>query len=377
MCAASLSNHSVVVLEKNAKAAEKIRVSGGGKCNITNTTLDPSFYLGDPDFIQPALEFFDNHRLLAWLEKRGLLPRLSERVAPGQLFCQNSQEPIDLLLRAAAHADIRFNTEVRSVAYRQGVYAIQTNREAFSARALVVASGGVSYPQLGVSGIGYAIAEQFGHETHTTRPALVGMSVQKEQFWFKQLSGVALPVVIEVADQRLSGNLLFTHKGCSGPAVMNASLYWERGAVTIDFLPKIAWRNLDRKTMKQFSSLLPLPKRFVREFLQAVGLLDQPCRHYSDAEWSQLASLKQYRFAPAGVLGYAKAEVSKGGVSTQAVDPKMMQSCHQPGLYFIGEVLDVTGQLGGYNLQWAFSSARLCAAALADNGIMSQVKEEE
>ncbi|RUM74355.1 MAG: aminoacetone oxidase family FAD-binding enzyme, partial [Sulfurovum sp.] len=226
-----------------------------------------------------------------------------------------------------------------------------------------VASGGLSFPRLGASDIGYRIATHFGHSITRTAPALVGFTVQKEQFFFKELSGASTDVRITVGDQRCSGALLFAHKGISGPAVLDASLYWEKGMIEIDFLPDVSL-DQHKGSKKNISTLLPLPKRITKAFLLQLGLEDKPFVKLSSDEMGRLESLHHYQFAPAGTFGFSRAEVTKGGVDTGEVDRQTMMSKKIPGLYFVGEVLDVTGRLGGYNFQWAFSSAFVCAEQL-------------
>jgi len=224
------------------------------------------------------------------------------------------------------------------------------------------------FPRLGASGIGYEIAEHFGHTVRKTAPALVGFTVQKEQFFFKALSGTSTEVEITVGEHICKGSLLFAHKGISGPAVFDASLYWEKGKIEVDFLPGFdRWEHL-KGEKKLISSLLPMPKRVTKAFLIQFGIGDKPGRELTGQELKQLQQLHRYIFAPAGTFGYAKAEVTKGGVSTEEIDAESMESRLEKGLCFVGEVLDVTGRLGGYNFQWAFSSAYVCAQELKRGG---------
>jgi len=198
------------------------------------------------------------------------------------------------------------------------------------------------------------VASNFGHTIVKTAPALVGFTLQKEQFFFKELS---------VGEHLCKGALLFAHKGISGPAVLDASLYWEKGKIEIDFLPKFSWKNL-KSSKKQISSILPMPKRVTKAFLLQFGMDDKSGYQCSLEELSILQTLHRYTLAPAGTFGYSKAEVTKGGVCTDEVDGKTMMSKKCEGLYFVGEVLDVTGRLGGYNFQWAFSSAYVCSKSI-------------
>jgi predicted Rossmann fold flavoprotein len=261
--------------------------------------------------------------------------------------------------RLTAHCDYFLNTKVHEVDF-QNEFTLYTNKQPIKAKRLVVASGGLSYSTLGASSIAFEIAKKFGHTIKTPAPALVGLTVQKEQFWFKNLSGVSLLVHLFVENKTFEASLLFAHKGCSGPAILNASLYWQKGLIGIDFLPNKKLE-LFLKSNKLISSALPLPKRFIQEFLTAMGLKDKPISQLSKEELTTLKKLKQYEFAPAGHFGFSKAEVTKGGICTDEIEMQSMQSKLLPNLYFLGEALDVTGELGGYNFQFAFSSAISCA----------------
>lgn len=226
---------------------------------------------------------------------------------------------------------------------------------------MIIATGGVSYPKIGATDIGFKIAQSFGHKIEKLNPALVGFTVQKDEFWFKNLSGISLTADIKVEDKTFRDSLLFTHKGVSGLGVLSASLYWQKGQIEIDFLPKYPLDKFLKNSQKQITTLLPLPKRFTKEFLKSIDLEDKPIYKLTDNEKDRLKKLKNYSFAPAGNFGYSMAEVTKGGVSTDEINPNSMESKLIKNLYFIGEVVDVTGELGGYNFQWAFSSAFVCA----------------
>jgi len=361
MLASLLPKGKAILLESNAKLGAKISISGGGKCNITNQNISSDYYLGHSYFIDRALEAFDEKDLLKWLKKENLIPILRKET---QYFCKkSSKELLDVLERRAKKQEILLNSKVESVEKRDEYFYVKTHKKSYSAKKVVVASGGLSFPLLGASAIGYAIAKSFGHTIMPTSPALVGFTVQKEQFFFKGLSGVSTEVSISVGEKICKGGLLFAHKGISGPAVLDASLYWKKGRITIDFLPSFSWGSI-QGSKKQISSLLPLPKRVSKAFLLQLQLEDKAYDTLTQEEQKALESLSAYRFAPAGTFGYSKAEVTCGGVSTDEVDSITMMSDKEDGLYFIGEVLDVTGQLGGYNFQWAFSSAYTCAKYL-------------
>ncbi len=361
MLASSLPDRTAVLIDVNPKAGEKIRISGGGKCNITNVDMGSEHYLGQQHLIEEVLKQFDQKALLKWLKKRGLEPVLRKG---SQYFCpQSATELLDILLKESRKQRLHLKERVMSVEKRGEYFYVRTNRHTLTGRYVVVASGGLSFPKLGASGIGYEIAASFGHHITKTTPALVGFTVQKEQFFFKALSGTSTPVCIDVEGHKCEGALLFAHKGISGPAVLDASLYWNKGYMEIDFLPNFEPSQMI-KSAKKVSTLLPMPKRVSKAFLDELGIEDRPFKSLSKEALSRLLGLKRYRFAPAGTFGYTRAEVTKGGIDTDEIEIDTMESCHQKGLYFIGEVLDVTGRLGGYNFQWAFSSAVVCARAI-------------
>jgi predicted Rossmann fold flavoprotein len=358
MLASLLPKNTATIIESNPKPGAKILVSGGGKCNITNSRMGTQYFLGDTNFVQEPLKKFNEKALLRWLERQNLHPVLRKET---QFFCRDSaKELLDIFLKESKKQTLCTSEQVLEVTKRDEIFYVKTNKKTYTAKAVVVASGGLSYPKIGASSIGYEIAEAFGHTVVKTAPALVGFTVQKEQFFFKELSGVSTDVKIHVGDNVCEGALLFAHKGMSGPAVLDASLYWEKGKIEIDFLPHFSWKNV-QGSKKQVSSLLPMPKRVTKAFLIQFRLEDKPFHQLTKQELETLQTLSHYSLSPAGTFGYAKAEVTKGGVETSEVDGSTMMSKKEDGLYFIGEVLDVTGRLGGYNFQWAFSSAYSCA----------------
>lgn len=361
MLASLLPKNSATIIERNAQPGAKILISGGGKCNITNEVMGSGYYVGESSFIQESLDLFDQKALLKWLENRKLRPVLRKE---SQYFCpQSAKELLDLFLKESKKQKILLNEKVTEVHKRGDFFRVKTDKRTLSAKYVVVASGGLSFPKLGASPIGYEIAEHFGHSIVKTAPALVGFTVQKEQFFFKELSGASTDVAIKVNDRVCKGSLLFAHKGISGPAVLDTSLYWEKGKIEVDFLPNFSWESI-QKSKKQLSSLLPLPKRVTKAFLVQLNLDDKQGVKTTAGELLLLQTLNHYSFAPAGTFGYSKAEVTKGGINTDEVDAGTMMSKKTEGLYFTGEVLDVTGRLGGYNFQWAFSSAYACATGM-------------
>jgi len=332
MAASYLKDKKIAIIDGNTKIGKKIKVSGGGKCNITNIYMDSTHYLGDSSFIQTILDDFDQKDLLKFLNKNNLYPTLNEKIVKGTYFCNTSEDVIDMFKRLTKHCRYYLDHKVTNVSYNSSnsKFIIETTKQKIEAKKLIVASGGVSYSSLGASDIGFNIAKKFGHTITRLDPALVGFTVQKDQFWFKDLSGLSLDVKITIGEKVVEGSMLFTHKGCSGPAILTTSLYWKKGSFSIDFAP---YKNSY------------LPKRFKK----AIKELD--------------IDIHNYILAPAGNFGYTKAEVTKGGVDTDELDDTL-QSKLQKDLYFIGEVVDATGELGGYNFQWAFSSGVKASKAI-------------
>lgn len=366
MLASLLPKNRAILLESNAKIGAKILISGGGKCNITNRHMGSEYYLAKDTFVTPALKAFDEKALLKWLGIHGLEPVLRKK---RHYFCKaSSKELLDIFAKEIKKQQLRLNETVISIEKREEYFYVKTNRKTYTSRDVVIASGGLSFPKLGASSIGYDIAKSFGHSIVKTAPALVGFTVQKEQFFFKTLSGASAEVEIRIGERVCKGSLLFAHKGLSGPAVLDASLYWDKGKIEIDFLPGFSWHGI-KGSKKQISSLLPLPKRVTKRFLIELGLEDKAYYRLTSSEHEKLQTLNHYSFAPAGTFGYSKAEVTKGGVDTSEVDAYTMMSKKEKGLYFIGEVLDVTGELGGYNFQWAFSSAYMCAKTIKGKNV--------
>jgi len=322
MAASKYKDKSICIIDANDKIGAKIKISGGAKCNITNKYMGVEKFLGDKEFIAPVLEKFNEKDLLSFLSKNGVNPNLNPKIVKGTYFCNSSRDVIEMFTKLTHGCKFRMNTKVLDVEYDK-FFTIITDKGDIVGNKLIVASGGLSYASLGASDIGFKIAQKFGHTVNRLDPALVGFTVQKDQFWFKELSGLSVDVKIKVADKEVVGKMLFTHKGCSGPAILTTSLYWKKGNISIDFLPhKDSY----------------LPKRFK----QQIKNLD--------------IDLHNYIMAPAGNFGYTKAEVTKGGIDTTEIAENFESKIHK-NLYFIGEVLDVTGELGGYNFQWAFASA--------------------
>ena len=385
--AANLRVKSVAILEKNATSGKKILASGGGRCNVTNRRIDASNYLGDANFVTNILKNLDFKDVLNFFGEL----KFNEQ-KQNQFFCESgAKDVLGVLLKRARQSGTQIFCGVcvkgarKILADENGQIleklkseqteifeVIAENGDKFYAKNLVIASGGLSYKSLGASDIGYKIAQSFSICVATPAPALVGFTVQKDEFWFKNLSGVCFPAEISVVcasknaanrelkmPRKFAGDILFTHKGISGPAVLNASLFWQKGLIAINFCPNFSIETA-KKSKKQLSTVLPLPRRFALEFLRAAELRDKPYGEYKADEVAKILRLFAYEFAPAGTFGFERAEVTKGGVDTDALNANCgYNDAH--GLYFIGEVLNVTGMLGGYNLHFAFA----CAANLA------------
>jgi len=363
----------VLVVDHANRPGKKILMSGGGRCNFTNTGTTPGHFLSaNPHFCKSALARYtpwdfiamvDRHRI-AWHEK-----------SPGQLFCDDSSKQIvRMLLDECAAAGVRVETScpLSNVRATTDGFVGETPLGQVRAASLVVATGGLSIPSLGASGFGYALAEQFGHSILPLRAGLVPLTLSgKHQERYDGLAGVALPVEARVPGASFHDAMLFTHRGLSGPAILQVSSYWEAGAdLRLDLLPgldaaqalregRVERPGVELKTL--LSSLLP--RRFA-ERLCEVWLPNRPMRQYRDAELNAIgAQLADWPVVASGTEGYRTAEVTLGGVDTDEVSSTTMMSRRQPNLYFVGEVLDVTGHLGGYNFQWAWASGH--AAGLA------------
>ncbi len=361
MFSALLDNQNIVLIDNNSKIGSKILISGGGKCNVTNGKVKPTNYLGEQHFVRDIIKRFDQYDLLKWLSVRGLKPISRTR---NQYFCEHSaKELLDVFKAEASSKTYLLNTKVQKVEKINAHFEILTTKGTVVAKKVIVASGGLSFPKIGATSIGYDIAKSFGHTVTMLSAGLVGFTVQPAQFFFKELSGIAINVKITIDKKEVEGALLFAHKGISGPAVLDASLYWNKGKITIDFLPTLSIESL-KSSKKNISKILGLPNRVAKRFLEALNVEDKSANKLSHQEWQKIEELKKYSFAPAGTFGYSKAEVTKGGVATDEVDASSMMSKKVDNLYFLGEVLDVTGELGGYNFQWAFSTAFVCAKGL-------------
>ena len=370
MCAATAGHRgrSVLVLEGSNKVGKKILMSGGGRCNFTNLHCEPAnFISANPHFCKSALSRYTQWDFIALVEKYGIPYHEKES---GQLFCDNSSKDIVAMLLAEceqAGVEIRTSVGIEAVSYDSG-YTTRTAQGNFTSTALVVATGGLSIPKMGATGFGYQVARQFGLDVLPTRAGLVPFTFSGAmQDLTERLSGVSTPAIVSTDAASFPGDILFTHRGLSGPATLQVSSYWRPGeAISIDLLPgeNIAARLL-RMKQEQPRSLLRtalgtlLPRALVAE-LQALLWPRQAELPLADFANSLLESIgrqmAEWSLRPSGTEGYRTAEVTLGGVDTGALSSQTMEARNRPGLYFIGEVVDVTGHLGGFNFQWAWAS---------------------
>ncbi|MEX2117523.1 MAG: NAD(P)/FAD-dependent oxidoreductase [Bacteroidota bacterium] len=352
-----------LLIERNPVVGEKIRISGGGRCNFTNLKADNSNYISsNPHFCKSAMARFTTEDFVALVEKHGI--RYHEKKL-GQLFCDGrSQEIIAMLLKECSDAGVTIVTgcEVSKIS-KEAVFTVTTNQGVLEAPSLVIATGGLSIPQIGATNFGYMVAEQFGVKVTPLRPGLVPLIVDLDDFKpFKNLSGVSIDAEVSCNGMSFRENILFTHRGLSGPAILQISSFWREGiAVMINLLPDVNpedFLEAQRQSGKDIDLVLSqvLPKRFVETWLVQRGG-SRPILRYSKQELAGLAhALSHWKILPTGTEGFGKAEVTVGGVQTDDLSSKTMESKKVPGLFFVGEVVDVTGWLGGYNFQWAWAS---------------------
>ena len=353
----------VVVLEHADRIGKKIAISGGGRCNFTNLSTRPdNFISANPHFCKSALARYTPVDFVSLVEKHGI-PYHEKKL--GQLFCDGSSSRIiEMLLKEASEAgvEIRCGSIVRSVEKKEH-FEVEINNETITSQSLVVATGGLSIPPLGASDFGYRLARQFGLTIREPWPALVPFTLSRETLReLSPLSGVSLDASVSCQAAQFRENILVTHRGLSGPAILQISSYWRQGSsITIDLLPDYDALNLLREqenrdlTLAKFLSQF-LPRRFALAWCE-LNCPSQPLKRYGPGELAEIAQkLNRWEMIPAGTEGYRKAEVTAGGVSTEELSSQTMEVKRVPGLYFIGEVVDVTGHLGGYNFQWAWAS---------------------
>ena len=383
----------VLLIDPAEKVAEKIRISGGGRCNFTNLGTTPAQFLSaNPDYCRSALARYTPADFIALVRRHGIAFHEKHK---GQLFCDGPAEQIITMLQDECRSGGVLHWQPCAVAAVRALasgFEIDTARGTVRSAQLVVATGGLSIPKIGASDFGHRLARQFGHRIVEPRPALVPLTFDAATWApLAGLAGVSLAVGIhngagvragpagaaEPARGQFDEDLLFTHRGLSGPAVLQISSYWRPGeALTLDLLPGqdvAAWlRQAKQQSRRQLGNALAglLPQRLADAWPAQSGLdASKPLAELRDQDLQRLAeSLSRWTVTPSGSEGYRKAEVTVGGVHTRELDSRTMASKRQPGLYFIGEVVDVTGWLGGYNFQWAWASAWACAAACAAVG---------
>lgn len=364
MCSSQLDRSlDVAIVDVNDKCARKLKISGGGKCNITNKYVDVKHFDGDTKLIKNMLDRFSRDDMLKFLHDNKIELELRKN---RYYFCKRSADDIiNLLKRKSSFAKFYLNTKILDVKKKDDVFEVKTDKGILKAYSLVVATGGESFKNIGASDIGLKIAKSFDIEVKNFTPALAGLTLQKQEFWMKELSGLSCYVNIKVDDRVINEEMLFAHKGISGPAVLSASLYWRKGNISIDFLPNKNILDLTKGSKKLISSVIPLPKRLSKSLLQALDVKDVECKKIDTKTKEKLVRIHNYTFAPAGNFGFTKAEVSRGGVVANELDFQTFEAKKIKKLYFIGEVVDVTGELGGYNFQWAFGSGMICAKNLS------------
>lgn len=381
MCAltAGQRGRRVLLLERARRVGSKILMSGGGRCNFTNTGATPANYLSNnPHFCKSALARYRPADFIDLVERHGIAWHEKEL---GQLFCDDSAKLIVRMLLdecAAAGVAIRTGCAIERVLHgvddgEHAPFRVHTNLGTYASAALVVASGGLSIPSMGASGFGYELARQFGHRVLPTRAGLVPLTLSgKHQARLADLSGVALPVIASCNGQSFHNFMLITHRGISGPAILQISSYWQPGDdLRLDLLPgtDVPARLQQAQRERPASELKTvlgewLPKRFAQRLCE-VWLSNRPIKQFNPPQLREIADILQHwPLVASGTEGYRTAEVTLGGVDTDQISSSTMQSRLVPGLYFVGEVLDVTGWLGGYNFQWAWASGHAAGMAV-------------
>ena len=370
ICAAEAGKRGrkVLVLDHAKKPGRKILISGGGRCNFTNYDVSANNYLcRNPHFVKSALSQYTNWDFIAMVSKYGI--EFEER-DHGQLFCVDSAKQIvNMLLEECQQAKVqlRYQQDVQQIEQSEQGFTLMANANAIECQSLVIATGGLSMPKLGATPFGYKVAEQFGLPIIPTSAGLVPFTLHKqEKEDFEALSGIAIPAEITAQDGTVFKEaLLFTHRGLSGPAVLQISSFWKAGQkVTINLVPEadvdelltIAREQHPNQSLKNTLARV-LPKRLVEVMVERKELVDKPLKQFNDKQLKQITEyLENWTIAPNGTEGYRTAEVTLGGVDTDHLSSKTMQCKNIEGLFFIGEVMDVTGWLGGYNFQWCWSS---------------------
>ncbi len=370
MCAAQAHTRGrrVLVLESAPKVAQKIRISGGGRANFTNLHTTPAHYLSDnPRFCVSALARYNPQDFIGMVERHGIA---YHEKAHGQLFCDGSaQQIIDMLMDEARGATVKTGVTVSQVGKQDEGFTVDTDQGPFSADALVIATGGPSIPKMGATRFAYTVAEQFGLNVIEPRPGLVPLTFDAATLEnLEGLSGVSVDACVKRGSVQFTDALLFTHRGLSGPAILQVSSYWRAGeALTIDLLPGVDLFDCLKEAKAGHPTSEPqtvlahhLPKRLARTLAAWSGVSGR-LGEVPDKSLRRLADqVAAWRIKPVGSEGYRTAEVTVGGVDTKALSSKTMEVTSVPGLFFIGEAVDVTGHLGGFNFQWAWASGHAC-----------------
>ena len=376
MCALTAGQRGkrVLVIEHANRVGKKILMSGGGRCNFTNTGATPANYLSaNPHFCKSALARYTPQHFIELVERHGIAYHEKEL---GQLFCDDSSKQIvKLLVDECEWAGVRIETScsVERVQAVDGGFRLHTSRGTYSAPSLVVASGGLSIPSMGATGFGHELARQFGHTVLPTRAGLVPLTLSgKHQEHFQDLSGVALPIEASCNGLRFRNFMLLTHRGVSGPSILQISSYWQPGDdLRLDLLPdgdalQLLREQQATRPAAELKTVLSdlLPRRFAQRLCE-LWLPNRPMKQFNEPQLRDIASkLQSWPLVASGTEGYRTAEVTLGGVDTDEVSSSTLQSKKIPGLYFIGEVIDVTGWLGGYNFQWAWASGHAAGNAV-------------
>ncbi|MBT4889830.1 MAG: NAD(P)/FAD-dependent oxidoreductase [Rhodospirillales bacterium] len=370
MCAveATKRGRRGLIIDHASKVGEKIRISGGGRSNFTNRFATPTNFLSDnPRFCISALKRYTQHDFIELVEKHDIAYHERDH---GQLFCDRSaQQIIDMLLEEAQGVDIQTSTKVTQISKSGDSFTVETGHGGFTTQSLVIATGGPSIPKMGATDFGYNVARQFGLKVIEPRPGLVPLTFDVEVLSrLDGLAGISLDAAVKLGKVQFAEALLFTHRGLSGPVILQISSYWKKGdAITINLLPDMdVFQYLkelkDSQPKKEIQTVLAqiLPKRLAQKMVEWIGCNGR-LAETSDKSLRRMAEqINAWQITPNGSEGYRTAEVTVGGVDTRELSSKTMEAQSTPGLYFIGEAVDVTGHLGGYNFQWAWASGHAC-----------------
>ena len=373
MCALTAAGRGrkVMLIDHANKAGKKILMSGGGRCNFTNMYTEPNNFLSqNPHFCKSALARYTQWDFIAMVAKHGV-PYHEKKL--GQLFCDNkSSDILEMLLDECQHAGVslHLDTSVEQIEKTEAGYTVNTTLDALQCQSLVIATGGLSIPTLGATGFGYQVAKQFGHTLLPTRAGLVPFTITDQlKAICTELSGTSVDCWVSCNDQSFRENILFTHRGLSGPAILQISSFWNPGdTVEINLLPDLDtldWLHSQQAERPNSELKTLLGEIFTKKMANLLAehwFVSKPMKQYTPGELADVADkLASWKVVPAGTEGYRTAEVTLGGVDTREVSSKTMESLKSPGLYFVGEVLDVSGHLGGFNFQWAWASGYAAA----------------